>query len=112
MMYETFDQLKVIISADMPHLDRHGLWAVQSLAFNWGYGNLKRSPLYKYLKAGDKSEAARKAWMKSHSRYRKPPDKSDALSGRCYTGNFDHAKQYADKAYKSLKSRGDFKHYD
>ena len=111
MMYETFDQLKVTVSADMPHLDRHELWAVQSLAFNWGYGNIKKSPLYRFLKSGDKSEAARKAWMRCHASTENHRT-SRRFEWALYTGNFDDAKHYADKAYKSLKARGDFKHYD
>jgi len=110
MMYDTFDSLKETISADLPHLDRHELWAVQSLAFNWGYGNVKKSALYQHLKAGNKTGDAKRAWMKCHA-----GTENHRVSRRfewaLYTGDFKEAKKYADKAYNSIAGRGDLKHY-
>jgi len=110
MMYDTFDSLKETISADLPNLDRHELWAVQSLAFNWGYGNVKRSALYQHLKAGSKTGDARRAWMKCHAATDNHRT-SRRFEWALYTGDFKEAKKYADKAYNSIAGRGDLKHY-
>jgi GH24 family phage-related lysozyme (muramidase) len=110
MMYDTFDSLKETISADLPHLDRHELWAVQSLAFNWGYGNIKKSALYQHLKAGNKTGEARRAWMKCHAATDNHRT-SRRFEWALYTGDFKEAKKYADKAYNSIAGRGDLKHY-
>jgi GH24 family phage-related lysozyme (muramidase) len=110
MMYDTFDSLKETISADLPNLDRHELWAVQSLAFNWGYGNVKKSALYQHLKAGSKTGDARRAWMKCHAATDNHRT-SRRFEWALYTGDFKEAKKYADKAYNSIAGRGDLKHY-
>lgn len=110
MMYDTFDSLKETISADLPNLDRHELWAVQSLAFNWGYGNVKKSALYKHLKEGNKTGEARRAWMSCHAGTDNHRT-SRRFEWALWTGDLKEAKKYADKAYKSIAGRGDLKHY-
>lgn len=110
MMYDTFDSLKETISADLPNLDRHELWAVQSLAFNWGYGNVKKSALYQHLKAGNKTGDARRDWMKCHAATDNHRT-SRRFEWALWTGDLKEAKKYADKAYKSIAGRGDLKHY-
>jgi len=110
IMYEVFDNLKETISKDLPHLDRAQLWAVQSLAYNWGYGNVKKSKLYQHLKSGDTSKGTAKAWMKCHS-----ATENHRISRRLeiflFTGKYKDAQHIADKAGKALQKRGDFKHY-
>jgi GH24 family phage-related lysozyme (muramidase) len=110
MMYQTFEQLEKTVKQELPHLQRHELWAVQSLAFNWGMGNVKRSALWKHLKAGDKTGETRRAWMRCHAGTDNHRT-SRKFEWALYTGDFDTAKKYADSAYESLRKRGDFKHY-
>lgn len=110
MMYETFEALEKTVKQELPNLNRHERWAVQSLAFNWGIGNLKKSDLWKFLKDADKSSVARGVWMRCHAGT--PNHKtSRKFEWALYTGDFDTAKKYADSAYESLLKRGDFKHY-
>ena len=110
MMYETFESLEKTIKSELPHLQRHEIWAVQSLAFNWGMGNLKRSVLWQHLKDNNKTQAAKGAWMQCHAAT-KNHKISRQFEGALWKGDFDTAKKYADDAYKALKNRGDFKHY-
>lgn len=110
MMYETFEALDKTVKQELPNLNRHERWAVQSLAFNWGMGNLKKSDLWKFLKEGDKSPVARSLWMKCHAGT--PNHRtSRKFEWAVYTGDFETAKKYADKAFEALRKRGDFKHY-
>ena len=110
IMYEVFDDLKETISNDLPHLDRAQLWAVQSLAYNWGYGNVKKSKLYQHLKNGDTSKATERVWMQCHA-----ATKGHRISRRLevflFTGKYKNAQEIADDAGKALQKRGDFKHY-
>ena len=110
IMYEVFDNLKETISKDLPHLDRAQLWAVQSLAYNWGYGNVKKSKLYQHLKNGDTSNGTEKVWMQCHA-----ATKGHRISRRLevflFTGKYKKAQEIADDAGKTLEKRGDFKHY-
>ena len=110
IMYEVFDNLKKEISRDLPHLNRAQMWAVQSLAYNWGYGNVKRSNLWQHLKSGDTSKGTAKAWMKCHA-----ATENHRISRRLevflFTGKYKDAQHIADKAGKALQKRGDFKHY-
>lgn len=110
MMYEVFDGLRFEIQRDLPHLNRAQVWAVQSLAYNWGYGNVKRSKLYQHLKSGDTSKATGKVWMQCHS-----ATENHRISRRLeiflFTGKYKDAQHIADKAGKALQKRGDFKHY-
>ena len=110
IMYEVFDNLKFEISRDLPHLNRAQVWAVQSLAYNWGYGNVKRSNLWQHLKSGDTSKGTAKAWMKCHA-----ATENHRISRRLeiflFTGAYKDAQYIADKAGKALQKRGDFKHY-
>jgi GH24 family phage-related lysozyme (muramidase) len=110
IMYEVFDGLKNEISRDLPHLNRAQIWAVQSLAYNWGYGNVKKSKLYQHLKSGDTSKGAAKVWMSCHA-----GTENHRISRRLevflFTGKYKDAQIIADKAGKALQKRGDFKHY-
>jgi GH24 family phage-related lysozyme (muramidase) len=110
IMYEVFDSLKDEISRDLPHLNRAQIWAVQSLAYNWGYGNVKKSKLYQHLKSGDTSKGAAKVWMSCHA-----GTENHRISRRLevflFTGKYKDAQIIADRAGKALQKRGDFKHY-
>ena len=110
IMYEVFDNLKSEIQRDLPHLNRAQVWAVQSLAYNWGYGNVKRSKLWQHLKSGDTSKATGKVWMNCHA-----ATENHRISRRLeiflFTGKYKDAQHIADKAGKALQKRGDFKHY-
>jgi GH24 family phage-related lysozyme (muramidase) len=110
IMYEVFDSLKDEISRDLPHLNRAQIWAVQSLAYNWGYGNVKRSKLYQHLKSGDTSKGTAKVWMSCHA-----GTENHRISRRLevflFTGKYKDAQHIADKAGRALQQRGDFKHY-
>jgi GH24 family phage-related lysozyme (muramidase) len=110
IMYEVFDNLKNEISRDLPHLNRAQLWAIQSLSYNWGYGNVKRSKLYQHLKSGDTSKATAKVWMSCHA-----GTENHRISRRLevflFTGKYKDAQHIADKAGRALQKRGDFKHY-
>ncbi len=110
MMYETFDKKDAYIGNDLPKLNEAQRWAVKSLAFNWGYGNVKKSGLWKHLKAGATGPSVEKAWMRTQvktSNHRK----SRALELDLYHGRYDDAITKAKQAYKDLEKRGDFKKY-
>jgi GH24 family phage-related lysozyme (muramidase) len=111
IMYEVFDDLKETIGKDLPHLDRAQLWAVQSLAYNWGYGNVKKSKLYQHLKNGDTSKGTEKVWMQCHAAT-KGHRTSRRLEVFLFTGKYKNAQEIADDAGKALQKRGDFKHYE
>ena len=111
MMYETFEELDIRIKRDLPHLNEGQQWAVKSLVFNWGYGNLQNSKLWKYIKKGDKSQSAINQWHKSHARTDNHK-RSRSLETSLWLGHDKTAIDFGKRAFESIRERGDFKHYD
>jgi len=111
MMYETFHNLGEQIKKDLPGLNHRQQWAVKSLAFNWGYGNIKRSKLWPHLKKGKQGFAVTKAWMgtqvatENHKQSRR-------LELALWHGEDATALNIGKKAYQQLQKRGDFEHYE
>jgi GH24 family phage-related lysozyme (muramidase) len=110
MMYETFDEIDTYIGPDLPNLNEAQRWAVKSLAFNWGYGNVKKSGLWKHLKAGNTGPSVEKAWMRTQVKTSNH-QKSRGLELDLYHGRYDSAVAKAKQAYRDLEKRGDFKKY-
>lgn len=110
MMYHTFEELHHVIKKDFPNASEAEMWAIKSLAFNWGYGNLKKSGLYKLLKRNEKGSRLEKEWLKCHSATHNHRI-SRAMEFSLWNGNYDNCLTIGKNAYKSLEIRGDFKKY-
>jgi GH24 family phage-related lysozyme (muramidase) len=111
LMYETYDNIDRWVRAELPNLTENQRWAVKSLAFNWGTGNLKRSKLWKYLRQGNVTPAVVKTWMRCHAgtdNHRRSRRMEVAL----WMGDDKYAIEVGKNAFTSLRDRGDFKHYD
>jgi GH24 family phage-related lysozyme (muramidase) len=110
LMYETFHNLEQQVKSDLPHLNPRQRWAVKSLAFNWGYGNVKRSGLWRHLKAGAKGKNVAAAWMRTQvatGNHRTSRRMEVAL----WNGDDAAVLKVGKNAYNALKARGDFEHY-
>jgi GH24 family phage-related lysozyme (muramidase) len=109
-MYETFHSLEEQVKSDLPHLNPRQRWAVKSLAFNWGYGNVKRSGLWQHLKAGAKGKKVAAAWMRTQvatGNHRTSRRMEVAL----WNGDDAAVLKVGKNAYNALRVRGDFEHY-
>jgi len=111
MMYETFHNLGEQIKKDLPGLNHRQQWAVKSLAFNWGYGNIKRSKLWPHLKKGKQGFAVTKAWMRTQVATENHKQ-SRRLELALWHGEDATALNIGKKAYQHLQKRGDFEHYE
>jgi len=110
IMYEVMHLLEQQVKRDLPNANRRQRLAVISLAYNWGYGNVKRSGLWKHLKAGSTGNKIAKAWMRTQvatENHRKSRRMEIAL----WNGSDKIVLQTGKAAYQALKQRGDFKHY-
>lgn len=111
LMYLTFHRLDAEIKRDLPRLNEGQRWAVKSLAFNWGYGNIKRSKLYPLLKKGTTGPQVERAWMRCHAgteNHRQTRRMEVAM----WNGDYKAATQTAKEAFNAIERRGDFKHYN
>ncbi len=110
LLYNTFESLDKEIKRELPNLTESQLWAVKSLAFNWGWGNVRRSGLYGHLKAGRTGPKVTAAWMRCHSR-----TENHRISRRMevalWHGQTPKIVEAGKNAYSSIARRGDFKHY-
>jgi GH24 family phage-related lysozyme (muramidase) len=111
MMYETFHNLGEQIKKDLPGLNHRQQWAIKSLAFNWGYGNVKRSKLWKHLKARNEGLAVTAAWMRTQVATENHKQ-SRRLELALWHGEDATALTIGKAAYKQLQNRGDFEHYE
>jgi GH24 family phage-related lysozyme (muramidase) len=111
MMYETFHNLDQQIKRDLPGLNHKQQWAIKSLAFNWGYGNIKRSKLWKHLKNRDKGFRVTMAWMRTQVATENHKQ-SRRLELALWHGEDATALNIGKKAYQHLQKRGDFEHYE
>lgn len=110
MMYETFHNLTEQIKRDLPNTNRRQQLAVASLAFNWGYGNVKRSALWRHLKAGRTGETVTAAWMRTQvatSNHRT----SRIMEAAMWNGVDEVVLRGGKAALNALHRRGDLKHY-
>lgn len=110
MMYATFHDLCEQIKRDLPNTNRRQQLAVASLAFNWGYGNVKRSALWRHLKAGRKGNTVTAAWMRTQvatENHRK----SRRIEAATWNGDDAVVLKAGKEALEALRKRGDFKHY-
>ncbi|MGI9158410.1 MAG: glycoside hydrolase family protein, partial [Saprospiraceae bacterium] len=110
MMYETFHGLCEQVKRDLPNTNRRQQLAVASLAFNWGYGNVKRSGLWRHLKAGRTDNAVSGAWMRTQNATENHR-KSRRMEIALWCGNGKAVVSLAEMALSDLRKRGDFKHY-
>lgn len=111
MMYETFHLLGEQIKRDLPGLTHRQQWAVKSLAFNWGYGNIKRSGLWKHLQKRNEGLAVTKAWMSTQVATENHKQ-SRRLELALWHGEDATALTIGKKAFSHLQKRGDFQHYE
>ena len=111
MMYQTFHNLDQQIKRDLPHLNHRQRWAVKSLAFNWGYGNIKRSGLWKHLRNRNEGLAVTAAWMQTQVATENHKQ-SRRLELALWHGEDATALTIGKKAYQHLQKRGDFQHYE
>ena len=54
IMVDVLNGLVEQVKADLPNLTRNQELAIASISFNWGYGNVKRSGLWKRIKDGSR----------------------------------------------------------
>lgn len=110
MMYGTFHDLCEQVKRDLPNTNRRQQLAVASLAFNWGYGNVKRSALWRHLKAGREGTGVTAAWMRTQvatENHRK----SRRIEAATWNGDDATVIAGGKEALEALRKRGDFKHY-
>jgi GH24 family phage-related lysozyme (muramidase) len=50
LMYDHYEQIHQAIAKDVPGLNTAQMWAVKSLTYNYGWGNVKKSKLFKLIK--------------------------------------------------------------
>ncbi len=110
LMYETYDALDKQIKADLPNLSARQRWAVKSLAFNWGYGNVKRSGLWRHLKSGATGKKVAAAWMRTQVAT-KNHRTSRLMEVALWHGDDAAVLRVGKNAYNALVKRGDFEHY-
>lgn len=111
MMYQTFHTLGEQIKKDLPGLNHRQQWAVKSLAFNWGYGNVKRSKLWPHLKKRNQGLSVTTAWMRTQVATENHKQ-SRRLELALWHGEDATALTIGKKAYQHLQKRGDFEHYE
>lgn len=111
MMYQTFHTLGEQIKKDLPGLNHRQQWAVKSLAFNWGYGNVKRSKLWPHLKKRNQGLSVTTAWMRTQVATENHKQ-SRRLELALWHGEDATALTIGKKAYQHLQKRGDFQHYE
>jgi len=110
IMYEVMHDLEQQVKRDLPNANRRQRLAVISLAYNWGYGNVKGSGLWPLLKKGASGEKVAKAWLRTQNATENHR-KSRRMEIALWNGADNIVLQTGKSAYYSLKQRGDFKHY-
>ena len=110
IMYEVMHLLEQQVKRDLPNANRRQRLAVISLAYNWGYGNVKRSGLWKHIKAGSTGNKVAKAWMRTQAQTENHR-KSRRMEVALWNGADKIVLQTGKSAYQTLKQRGDFEHY-
>jgi GH24 family phage-related lysozyme (muramidase) len=110
IMYEVMHLLEQQVKRDLPNANRRQRLAVISLSYNWGYGNVKRSGLWKHIKAGSTGNKVAKAWMRTQSQTENHR-KSRRMEVALWNGADKIVLQTGKSAYQTLKQRGDFEHY-
>lgn len=110
IMYEVMHDLEQQVKRDLPNANRRQRLAVISLAYNWGYGNVKRSGLWKHLEAGSTGNKIAKAWMRTQAQTENHR-KSRRMEIALWNGADKIVLQTGKAAYSALKQRGDFEHY-
>lgn len=110
MMYGTFHTLCEQVKRDLPNTNRRQQLAVASLAFNWGYGNVKRSALWRHLKAGRTGDTVTAAWMRTQVASNNHRT-SRIMEAAMWSGIDEVVLRGGKSALEALRKRGDFKHY-
>ena len=110
LMYNHYEQIHRAIAKDVPGLNTAQMWAVKSLTYNYGWGNVKKSKLFKLIKNKDTSNAIEREWLKTWAKTDNHKV-SRKMEIALWMGNYDDAKKISSQAYNELKKRGDFKHY-
>lgn len=110
MMYGTFHDLREQVKRDLPNTNRRQQLAVASLAFNWGYGNLKRSALWRHLKAGRAGRGVTSAWLRTQVATNNHRT-SRIMEAAMWNGIDEVVLRGGKSALEALRKRGDFKHY-
>jgi len=111
MLYDTFAELDKNSKVYFPKMGESQRWAVKSLAFNWGWGNMRNSGLWDALMRGETDpKVIEKLWLKTQV-WTSNHVKSRKMEIALYLDNHKTAIEMAKSAYKELERRGDFKHY-
>ena len=110
IMYEVMHDLEQQVKRDLPNANRRQRLAVISLAYNWGYGNVKRCGLWRHLKAGSTGNKIAKAWMRTQAQTENHR-KSRRMEIALWNGADKIVLQTGKTAYQALKQRGDFNYY-
>lgn len=110
IMYEVMHNLEQQVKRDLPNANRRQRLAVISLAYNWGYGNVKRSGLWPLLKKNASGEKVAKAWLRTQNATENHR-KSRRMEIALWNGADKVVLQIGKAAYQALKQRGDFNHY-
>lgn len=112
-----FDDIDDVIERDQArgilpkNLSAAQKWAIKSLAFNWGYGNIQNSALWPHLKAGSRNQGVRTIWVTMTQCQTDNHRTSRHMEAALWNGDSKTAIQFAQQAYEHLYNRGDFKHY-
>lgn len=112
-----FDDIDKVIKRDQKkgilpkNLSAAQKWAIKSLAFNWGYGNIQTSALWPHLKAGRRSQVVRTIWITKTQCQSDNHKTSRHMEAALWNGDNKTAIQFAQQAYEHLYNRGDFNHY-
>lgn len=116
-MNTIFDEIDRAIKADQAkgnlpkNLTAAQKWAIKSLSFNWGYGNVRKSKLWPHLKAGRKGQQVRTIWITKTQCQTDNHRKSRLMEAALWNGDSKTAIKFAQQAYEHLYNRGDFNHY-
>ena len=111
IMYEVMHNLEQQVKRDLPNANRRQRLAVISLAYNWGYGNVKKSGLWRHLKAGNQGSAISRAWMQTQNQTENHK-KSRRMEIALWNGADRVVLQTGKAAFDALQRRGDFQHYE
>ena len=110
LMYNHFELLDVVIKKELPNLSKSESWAVKSLTYNYGWGNVKKSKLFNLIKSGDKSEKIKREWLRTWANTDNHKI-SRNLEISLWLGDYETANEIFNNSYRELEKRGDFKYY-
>jgi len=116
IMVDVLNGLVEQVKADLPNLTRNQQLAIASISFNWGYGNVKRSGLWKRIKDGELTDRERIYWIRKTQSQTENHRRSRAFEASLFMAHKSNkwlqtALSDARLAHADLQKRGDFKRY-